>query len=85
MAKNAVAGKVKSRLAADIGDASALRIYQALLQHTAQVSAALPCNKFVFYGDVVERNDVFDNALFKKYVQCSGDLGTHGIRLLYSF
>lgn len=36
--KNPVLGKVKTRLAADIGDEQALKIYQELLQHTLAVS-----------------------------------------------
>lgn len=82
MLKNPVLGKVKTRLAADIGDEQALKIYQELLQHTLAVSKNIQADKFIFYSDVVERSDMFDNSAYKKYVQCSGDLG---VRMDYAF
>lgn len=82
MVKNPVAGKVKTRLAADIGNSAALNVYNQLLQHTQQVAKAVNCHRFVFYSDVVERTDLFDSTDFKKYTQCSGDLG---IRMDYAF
>ncbi|MFN3940084.1 MAG: hypothetical protein ACK4IY_05825, partial [Chitinophagales bacterium] len=75
LVKNPVAGKVKTRLAADVGNATALRIYDALLQHTSNVTKQISADCFVFYSDVIERNDMFDNSRFKKYTQCNGDLG----------
>jgi len=82
MAKNPVEGKVKTRLAADIGNQKALAIYQLLLNHTHQISEFVDADKFVFYSDLVERNDIFENDKYKKYTQCSGDLG---IRMDYAF
>lgn len=82
MMKNAVPGRVKTRLAASIGDADALRIYQALLEQTQKVTADIAADKYIFYDSVVERNDIFPNDRYKKYTQCSGDLGT---RMDYAF
>jgi uncharacterized protein len=82
MLKNPVAGKVKTRLAADIGNEKALNVYLKLLQHTLDVTKNVNADKFIFYSDVVERNDLFDNILYKKYTQCSGDLG---VRMDYAF
>ncbi len=82
MMKNPVLGKVKTRLAKDIGDANALLIYRELLQKTQEITINLNQDKFIFYDDVVERNDLFDNTKYKKYVQCSGDLG---VRMDYAF
>lgn len=82
MLKNPVAGKVKTRLAGDIGDARALSVYMELLNHTHSITKNINVDKFIFYSDVVERADMFDNNLYKKYVQCSGDLG---VRMDYAF
>lgn len=82
MLKNAVAGKVKTRLAADIGDNRALNIYRELVNHTHAITQYLNADKFIFYSDVVERNDQFNNLTYKKYVQCSGHLG---VRMDYAF
>lgn len=82
MIKNPVKGKVKTRLAADIGDDAALAIYMQLLEHTKQVTEMIPQDKFLFYDHVVERNDMFPNSTYKKYTQCSGNLG---VRMDYAF
>ncbi len=52
------------------------------MQHTADVTRQINVQRFVFYSDMVTRNDFFSDSLFKKYVQCSGDLGA---RLEYAF
>jgi rSAM/selenodomain-associated transferase 1 len=82
MLKNPVQGKVKTRLAADIGNEKALNVYLKLLQHTLDVTKNVHADKFIFYSDIVERSDMFDNILYKKYTQCSGDLG---VRMDYAF
>lgn len=82
MIKNPVKGKVKTRLAADIGEDGALAVYHELLAHTHAVTAQIPQDKFLFYSDVVDRNDRFPNNTYKKYTQCSGDLG---VRMDYAF
>ena len=75
MVKNPVAGKVKTRLAASVGDEKALTVYKALLAHTASVAAATNAVRYIFYSDLIERNDTFSDTDFRKYVQCDGDLG----------
>lgn len=82
MLKNPVMGKVKTRLAKDIGEAVALDVYNNLLAHTHKITAEIDADKFIFYSDLVERNDIFENTIYKKYVQCSGDLG---VRMDYGF
>lgn len=82
MLKNPVKGKVKTRLAKDVGDDKALEIYLKLLEHTKTITAKIVADKFIFYSDVVERNDLFENSFYKKYTQCSGDLGA---RMDYAF
>lgn len=82
MLKNPVIGKVKTRLAKDVGNEAALEVYKKLLEHTKNITSTVQADKFIFYSDLIERNDIFDNALYRKYVQCSGDLG---VRMDYGF
>ena len=82
MIKNPVKGKVKTRLAADIGEDAALSVYRKLLDHTRSITQNLPFDRFLFYSDVVDRADQFEHARYKKYTQCSGDLG---VRMDYAF
>lgn len=73
--KNPKLGKVKTRLAASVGDQKALKVYLHLLNHTANLAQGINVDKTVFYSDQVEENDLFDNGIFKKEVQIQGDLG----------
>ena len=73
-AKNLVLGKVKSRLAKDIGDEQALKVYKKLSEHTHTIAKALECTKHIFYSDKLEENDLWTGN-FQKYVQEGNDLG----------
>jgi rSAM/selenodomain-associated transferase 1 len=67
-------GKVKTRLAAVIGAGAALEIYQKLLEHTHAITSPLTCDKFVFYAEAVENNDIWQTD-YRKQVQATTDLG----------
>ena len=71
--RNPVLGKVKTRLAAGIGDGKALQVYEYLLQHTQSITKNIPVTKFVYYADEVNDNDVWKG--FKKKLQHGDDLG----------
>lgn len=73
--KNPVPGKVKTRLAATMGNEGALRVYKALLERVRLVAEPLPVAKYLFYSDFVEQNDEWPNARFIKKLQHNGDLG----------
>lgn len=68
-------GKVKTRLAATIGNEKALQIYLKLLHHTQQIVAASEIDSFIFYGDEIVSNDIWDNPNIYKQLQANGDLG----------
>lgn len=51
--KNAVLGKVKTRLSVDVGDESAMKIYQELVRHTHHVCGSVPVQKFLFLSDFI--------------------------------
>ena len=73
--RNPVLGKVKTRLAATVGQEKALEIYTTLLTHTRKISINLCCDKFIFYEDFVNENDLWPNDVYQKYVQQGSDLG----------
>ena len=64
--RNPVLGKVKTRLAKDIGSEKALQVYKKLLQHTHTITADLDCDKFVYYADGISEHDIWENSLYKK-------------------
>ena len=68
-------GKVKTRLAADVGDQEALRIYIRLLAHTRDVAESVDCSRLLWYADKVESDDMWPNTSFDKYQQPDSDLG----------
>lgn len=73
--KNPQPGKVKTRLAATLGDGMALRIYTALLERIRQGTEPLPVAKYLFYSDFIEKNDEWLPTHFTKKIQHSGGLG----------
>lgn len=74
-AKNPRLGKVKTRLAKDIGHEQALVVYNHLLQHTRDATIDLPFDKSVYYSDQIEQGDVWDDTSYSKFVQRGHDLG----------
>lgn len=73
--KNPEAGKVKTRLAATLGEEEALAIYRQLLSHTVSVTEDLHVDKFVFYSSHIDQNDAWDSKHYYKEVQQGNELG----------
>ena len=73
--KNPLPGRVKTRLAATMGDDKALRVYLALLDRIRQVTMHLPYKKYLYYSDFMEELDEWPTAHYAKKVQHPGDLG----------
>jgi rSAM/selenodomain-associated transferase 1 len=73
--KNAELGKVKTRLAKDIGDENALAIYLALIDHTEQVTRPVLAQKKCYYSDFIANSDVFSDEHYEKSIQKGEDLG----------
>ncbi len=75
--KNPQLGKVKTRLAATMGNEKALEIYLALLAHTHTITQRLTIKKYLYYSDFVEKNDIWQNDIYEKKVQFQEqDLGS---------
>lgn len=75
-AKNPVNGQVKTRIAATMGNDTALAVYQSLLAHTNEVTSYLPVDKTVFYSNSIQAGDLWDKTIYKKQIQYGSDLGS---------
>ena len=74
--KNAVLGKVKSRLAATIGEEKALEIYKSLLLHTfGEINKLKGIDTSIFYSDFIEFDSESAYKAEYKEIQVGGDLG----------
>jgi len=73
--RNPELGKCKTRLAATVGDETALDIYKFLLQRTASITKDLRVVKEVYYSMAIWKNDVWDNQAYTKKLQQGEDLG----------
>ncbi len=73
--RNPELGRVKTRLAADIGESKALEIYRFLLRHTSKITRELPVHKRVYYSDEIQKDDIWDTINFHKRLQQGENLG----------
>ncbi|SEK80526.1 hypothetical protein SAMN04488008_102200 [Maribacter orientalis] len=73
--RNPELGKGKRRLADTVGDESALKIYQFLLNHTVKITCNLYAEKIVYYSEEIWENDIWDNKRFGKKLQTGINLG----------
>jgi len=80
--RNPELGKCKTRLAATIGDQSALDVYNFLLKHTVSITRNLEVSKEVHYSVKVRENDLWDSKIYAKKQQFGDDLGQ---RMEYAF
>jgi rSAM/selenodomain-associated transferase 1 len=72
--RNPELGKVKTRLAKDIGTENALEIYKILLNHTFEIVANINTQKWIFYSENINEDELFDEN-FEKKLQKGNDLG----------
>jgi hypothetical protein len=70
-----VLGKVKTRLAASLGDVGALRIYERLLTHTLREASQVEARRQAWYSQALNGGDLAAPYGFEARAQCSGDLG----------
>jgi rSAM/selenodomain-associated transferase 1 len=67
--RNSISRKVKTRLAEELGDDSALDIYIRMLEQLQRTTIDLPFDKAVYYSDFIETSDVFDSDHYDKFLQ----------------
>lgn len=80
--KNPVKGHVKTRLARDIGEDMALKVYVNLMTHTRKVVREVDASHLLFYSQNIIKNDDWSESDFVKGLQANGDLGN---RMLQAF
>ncbi len=73
--RNPVLGKVKSRIAKQSSEATAFAIYKDLLKHTHDITCELKMDKWLFYSDYLEHDDIWEEGNYDKKVQTAGNLG----------
>jgi rSAM/selenodomain-associated transferase 1 len=73
--RNPELGKVKTRLARDVGQEKALAIYKALLTHTRDTALAVDAQRLLFYSQAIQTDDDWPTPAFTKLLQSGGDLG----------
>jgi rSAM/selenodomain-associated transferase 1 len=73
--RNPQLGKVKSRLAATMGEDMALAIYLLLSAHVRNICSKLKYDKVVYYSDYVDTEDNWSNEIFFKRLQQGEGLG----------
>lgn len=76
LTRNPELGKVKSRLAKDIGEVAALEVYIKLLEHTEKTVRHIDADKAIYYSVKVRDNDIWDNTIYQKHQQIGDDFGT---------
>ena len=74
-AKNPQIGKVKTRLAASVGDKRALEVYRQLLRLTKQAADPLDIPRQVWYTNHITDNDLWSADGYTKHQQEGRDLG----------
>ncbi len=73
--KNPVYGRVKTRLAQEVGPDKALSIYWQLLAHTRDITQGLDVGKFIYYSHQLPETDLWAYIDHKNAIQPEGDLG----------
>ena len=80
--RNPELGKVKTRLAKTVGNATALKIYIFLLERTRDIAVKVAADRAVYYSVKIRENDIWDATIFQKHQQFGEDLG---LRMLHAF
>ncbi len=73
--KNPVPGKVKTRLAAAVGNDKALAIYLDLVTHTLEAVENVTADKYIYFSDEMDAAIGQNGLAFTKAVQSGEDLG----------
>ena len=68
-------GRSKTRLAKDIGNENALKVYIELLEHTQLISKQLKIDKYLFYDKVTANKMPWGDDIYHTAYQIESDLG----------
>lgn len=73
--KNPIPGKVKTRLAQDLGNEKAVEFYKKLLAITKEATDTCDADKWLCYGDFINHEDDWSPIEYHKKLQQGDDLG----------
>lgn len=74
--KNPIAGKTKTRLAADVGDEMALKMYHILTDWTRQQASGLTgVDRYLWYSESITTDDAWPPEAYHKKQQVGAGLG----------
>ena len=73
--RNPVLGCVKTRLAKEIGNFNALKIYKYMLNYTRNITSCISSARLLFYSDFIDFNDDWEDKIYKKYLQSGSNFG----------
>ncbi|MFK8162989.1 MAG: TIGR04282 family arsenosugar biosynthesis glycosyltransferase [Lewinella sp.] len=74
--KNPIPGKTKTRLAADVGNEMALKMYHILCDWTREQAQGLSnTDRYLYYSNEITEPDAWPTVAFHKRLQHPGDLG----------
>ena len=73
--RNPELGKVKTRLAATVGEEKALAIYLMMASHTKTIAEQVTTDRVIYYTDFIDWEDNWPNEKFGKHLQHGSDLG----------
>lgn len=73
--RNPELGKVKTRLAAEVGNAKALEMYQDMLAHTLDVVERVEADTHLYFAEQINESIGNNIVLCKKAVQIGNNLG----------
>lgn len=74
--KNAILGRVKTRISVDVGDVPAMEIYLELVRHTHLVCKDVDVPKFLFFSDFIPNDTSEFGQEYSFEVQEGNDLGS---------
>lgn len=72
--RNAIRGRVKTRLAAGIGEDAALEVYLKLVNLSREAAAGAMADIIVYYSEYIDKNDAWQGLIGRR-IQSGGDLG----------
>ncbi|NJL76489.1 MAG: glycosyltransferase [Saprospiraceae bacterium] len=74
--KNPILGKVKTRIAATVGDEMALKVYLALSNYTQTIALTITAARLLYYDAFIPELDVWSATDFIKRLQQGDELGS---------
>jgi hypothetical protein len=73
--RNPIPGKVKTRLAATIGDEKAIEVYEILRRHTADITERVKAKRTIYFSSFIPSSDILLSGETTAQLQRGSDLG----------